>query len=236
VTSIVRSLLSRAKYVLSSRLSQQTYWNLMVRLQPARAVTSRYPSLEKSLESGGSVVEMLKTLGVITPGAVVLQIGCGIGRVEFHLHKYVRLCYGIDIAASMLAQARSNVRADNVRFIHASQLANLSLPRLDLVYAVFVFQHLPRQKVIDYLGQSRAALGPGGKLVFQILVDETGTMPEPPRTHPYGLRYYRRSDLAALLATVGFRDVTFLSFPDANPDSGADGDLLVVASPVRQMT
>jgi SAM-dependent methyltransferase len=202
----------------------------MGRFQPARAVTSRYPSLEKSLESGKLVVEMLARLGVINPTAVVLQIGCGIGRVEFHLHKHVRLCYGIDIAPSMLAHARSNVHADNVRFIHATQLEGVALPRFDLIYAVFVFQHLPRQKVIDYLTQSRSALVPGGKLVFQILVDETGAMPEPPRMHPYGLRYYRRTDLAALLASVGFREASFFSFPDAGPDSGATGELLVVAS------
>jgi SAM-dependent methyltransferase len=202
----------------------------MGRFQPARAVTSQYPSLDKSLDSGADVVKMLSKLGVIRSDSIVLQIGCGIGRVELHLYKHVHFCYGIDVAPSMIDRARRNVHASNVCFVRASHLAELPFRSCDLIYAIFVFQHLPRRNMIEYVKESYALLTPGGTLVFQILVDDLKAMPEPPRMHPYGLRYYRRAELSALLTDVGYREARFFSFPDAEPDSGTDGDLLVVAS------
>lgn len=175
-------------------------------------------------------MKMLKRLDVVHPDAIVVQIGCGIGRIERHLHRYVRFCYGIDIAPSMIEQARSNVQAENVCFICARQLNALPISRCDLVYSIFVFQHLPRERTAGYLRDSFALLAPGGKLVFQILVDDAGVVREPPRRHPYGLRSYRRAELATLLENVGFVDVRLLAFPTASPDLGAAGDLLVTAA------
>jgi cyclopropane fatty-acyl-phospholipid synthase-like methyltransferase len=176
------------------------------------------------------MVDMLKTLNVVQPSAITLQIGCGIGRIERYLHTEVQFCYGIDIAPTMIARAKSNVQATNVSFICASRLAGLLLQPLDLIYAIFVFQHLPRDTMNQYIRDAHAKLQSDGRFVFQILVDEAGETPDPPREHPYGLRYYRRADLAALLSRTGFTDVRFFSFPDAAPDCGTAGDLLVVAS------
>jgi SAM-dependent methyltransferase len=227
---LAHSFLSRAKYLLAAPLPAKAYWHLMGRFQPARAVTSRWPSLQESLDSGAGVVAMLDRLGLVKQDAVVLQIGCGIGRIEKHLHKRVRFCYGIDIAPSMIARARANVRASNVEFTCADSLVHLSSPRFDLIYAIYVFQHLRRETMRRYLEEAYAQLVCGGKVAFQILVDETGERTDPPQNHPYGIRYYRRADLSTLLTRIGFTSIRFLDFAESSRNEGFGGELLVIAS------
>jgi hypothetical protein len=132
----------------------------------------------------------------------------------------------------MIERARANVSASNVEFVCADSLAPLPLPNCDLIYAIYVFQHLERQVMRRYLEETYEKLVWGGHIAFQILVDETGARPEPPRNHPYGLRYYRRADLRELLTRVGFTRIRFLDFADPPSHRSPDDDLLVVASKI----
>lgn len=228
VTMLNRAL-SLLKYHLFSSVSQKFYWTLMGKFQAVRAVTSQYTDLRDSLESGAEIVAMLDELNALGANVTALQIGCGIGRIELHLYKKVRLCYGIDISPSMIEKATENVPAANVSFICSDNLAAVPVKDLNLIYSIFVFQHLPRTETRRYIEQSYAKLAFGGRLIFQVLVDETGAMADPRENHPYGLRYYRREDLRRMLRAVGFTKIQLLSFPAAGPDLGVTGDLLVVA-------
>jgi SAM-dependent methyltransferase len=209
------------------------YWTLMGRLRAVPAVTSEYTSLNDSLESGGRVVAMFEHLGLLHNDAVTLQIGCGIGRIEYHLCKRVRFCYGVDIGSSMIQKARANVSAPNVRFLcnDGLGLGEFGDSTLDLVYSIFVFQHLPRDVVDIYVRDSFKKLVTGGRFVFQMMVDDLRLQPEPPATHPYGLRYYTRGEVRRLLETAGFGELTIYDFESWEPDAGAKaGDLLFVAT------
>jgi FkbM family methyltransferase len=222
--------LSTTKRLLTARVPAKLYWTLMGRFRAVPAVTSGCASLEESLASGRKVVDLLDAAGVLHDGAEVLQIGSGLGRVEKHLASRVARCYGVDISPSMVARARELVPAPNVEFrvSDGRDLAGWKDRELDLVFSIFVFQHLPREQVRRYLAESFRCLKPGGSLVFQILIDERSAEKEPPRSHPYALRHYRRRDLAAALEAAGFRDVRFLQL-DGSPDSGTTfGDLVVV--------
>ena len=112
-----RKKLSRLKYRASRSLSPKAYWYLMGRIKPVEAVTSEWSSVADSLAAGAAVVGLLDRLGVISPAAVTLHIGSGIGRVEYHLHAKVHLCYGVDISPSMVRKARKLVPFDNVEFL-----------------------------------------------------------------------------------------------------------------------
>ncbi|MEA2931579.1 MAG: hypothetical protein QOI56_364, partial [Actinomycetota bacterium] len=208
------------------------YWYLMGKLKPVAAVTSRHHTVEASLASGADVESLLDRLGLLDPGADTLHIGSGLGRVEEHLRRRVHHCHGVDVSPSMVKRARRLVAHPNVTFevTDGKDLAVLADGAFDLVYSFLVFQHLPRPQFRRYVGDAWAKLVAGGHLVFQVLVDEEGHHPEPPPSHPYGVRYYTRADVEDVLAAAGFTGV-FRTDQQGEPDTGgSEGDVVFVAT------
>lgn len=222
--------LSLAKTVLLAPVPPKLYWHLMGRFRAVPAVTSECTTLEASLASGKVVVALLDAAGVLQPDAVVLQIGSGLGRVEKHLATRVTKCFGADISPSMVAQAKALVPEHNVEFrcIDGRCLSGWEDDSLDLVFSVYVFQHLARQQVSRYLHEAFRCLRPGGSLLFQVLIDEEGSEKEPPAGHPYALRYYRRNGLTETLEAAGFRDVRTLGLDGSADRGAAHGDLVFI--------
>jgi SAM-dependent methyltransferase len=145
----------------------------------------------------------------------------------------VKFCYGVDIAPSMLRQARVNADAQNVHFRcnNGCDLSEFADGILDLVYSIFVFQHMPRESVASYFRDSLRTLREGGKFVFQMMVDDSGIQLEPPAAHPYGLRYYTRTEVRNLVEDTGFGDLRIYDFESWEPSAAAEaGDLLFVAT------
>ena len=223
--------LRRVKFWCTQKLSSRTYWYLMGKWRPVPAVTSEYATIEESMESGRAVVDLLNQLGVVGENMVTLQIGSGLGRVEYHLRSEVRKCWGIDVSPSMVRRARALVSSPNVEFV-VSDGATLSLwpdSTFDLIYSFLVFQHLPRSQFECYLQEARSKLSAGGHLVFQLMVDETGKFSEPPVSHPYGLRYYRREEVEAKLREAGFTSLSRCGLKGEPDKLGATGDVVFCA-------
>lgn len=87
---------------------------------------------------------------------------------------------------------------DNVQFVctDGKDLAPWQDRPLDVIYSLLVFQQMPRAEFSRYVREAGSKLVPGGPLVFQIPIDETGENFDPPPSHPYGLRHYRRREVA----------------------------------------
>lgn len=225
--------LRNLKFRLSRRLAPKTYWYLMGRLRPARAVTSDKGSVEECLASGRDVVALLDHVVGLSADMVTLHIGSGLGRVELHLAPKVRSCVGVDISRSMVKRATALVRFKNVEFVESSGDTLAAWPDgfFDLIYSFFVFQHLPRAQFQRYLGDARAKLRPGGHLVFQLLIDDDCVHQEPPAAHPYGLRYYRHRDVDAALHAAGFGEVRALGLDGRtlDPTTATNGDVVYCA-------
>lgn len=222
---------SRAKALVLTRLSPRFYWNIMGRLRPVAAVTSRCSSLEASMESGREVADLLERLGLLAPDFVTLQIGSGLGRIERALADRVQFCYGADVSPSMAAKASALTTSPNVRFVLTGgrDLRAWEDASLDLVYSIFVFQHIPRHQTLRYFEESVRVLKPGGKLAFQLLMDEGGGRREPPKHHPFALRHYRREEVRLKLEQSGLDAVAAFSM-DGTPDNLLlQGDLFWVA-------
>jgi SAM-dependent methyltransferase len=233
----VSHALSRVKYWASRPLPPKAYWYLMGRFKAVPAVTSDYVDVEDCLASGQQVVDLLDRLGVLHPGAVTLHIGCGIGRVEHHLRHRVRRCVGVDVSPSMVKRARALVPYENVEFhcTNGTDLSAMADGTVDLVYSFLVFQHLPRPQFRRYVAEAHSKLSEGGRFVFQMMIDETGTAPEPPPSHPYGLRHYTRRQVEDALAAAGFFDVSRTDLHGrADDGSLVTGD--VVFSAARRTT
>ncbi|MCE6997007.1 class I SAM-dependent methyltransferase [Saccharothrix sp. S26] len=101
---------------------------------------------------------------------VAVDFGCGVGRITFALAEHFDNVVGVDVAASMLDEARANNPfPDRVRFVH-NDASTLPFPddSVDLVVTVITLQHIPPSLTIRYLLEMIRITKPGGRLLFQL--------------------------------------------------------------------
>ncbi|MBX6366059.1 MAG: class I SAM-dependent methyltransferase [Gemmatimonadetes bacterium] len=118
------------------------------------------------------VVALLERWGVLGPERRVLQIGCGVGRIEARLSSKVREAVGIDVSAGMIAAARRRcAHLPNVRFLQTGgrDLRAFGDGAFDLVYAVDTFPYLVAAGmplVEAHLREAQRVLRSGGDVVI----------------------------------------------------------------------
>jgi ubiquinone/menaquinone biosynthesis C-methylase UbiE len=116
-------------------------------------------------------VQWLQRLGLPTHWPRVLDFGCGVGRLSQALAKHADEVIGVDIAPSMLDNARRLDRSGSVcRFVlnDTVDLSQFTDGYFDLVYSALVLQHLPRQAIDRYLIEFLRVLRPGGIAFVQV--------------------------------------------------------------------
>ena len=112
--------------------------------------------------------------GLCAQRAAALDFGCGVGRIT----RAMAACYdhvvGVDIAPSMIDQAKQlNGDLEHVEFLVSSgdDLRFLGDRRFDLVFTHVVLQHQPgRGAARRYIEEFLRVLRPGGVIVFQLPV------------------------------------------------------------------
>ena len=98
---------------------------------------------------------------------VVLEIGCGIGRVGRELAPQCRKWIGCDVSARMLNLAAERLREfPNVELVETSgyDLKPIADVSVDLVYCTAVFMHLEQWDRYNYVEEAFRVLRAGGKL------------------------------------------------------------------------
>lgn len=119
------------------------------------------------------LMRRLRELGYPRATHRALDFGCGVGRLTQALARVFDEVVGVDVAASMLAEAqRLNRSGDRVRWVHnaAADLAVLGDERFDCVYTSYVLQHMDPVLARAYIAEFIRVLAPGGIAVFQIPV------------------------------------------------------------------
>jgi len=111
------------------------------------------------------------------PDDVVLDLGCGIGRVARYVAPGCRALWAVDASETMLAAARRRLESlPNVRFARGEGTAMPAVPggSVDFAYALLVLQHLEREDAFALLRDLRRALRPGGRafLTFPNLLSD----------------------------------------------------------------
>jgi len=100
-----------------------------------------------------------------------LDFGCGVGRLTRALADHFERVVGIDVAPSMIAQARAMNREYarcNFRVNRSVRLRLLCNDSFDLVYSRLVLQHIPPSRLRRYIPELVRVLAPDGILVFQL--------------------------------------------------------------------
>ena len=110
--------------------------------------------------------------GVPSSDAVVLDFGCGVGRLSSALAARTRLVVGVDISEPMLRASRSvvpdDVRPKVVGVLSSSPSIPLRTGSIDLVYTSLVLQHMPSSLAVGYLREFLRVLSPGGLALVQV--------------------------------------------------------------------
>ena len=111
----------------------------------------------------------------IPPEAVVVEIGCGIGRITRPLADRARAVKAFDVSDEMLRQAReANAHLANVDWIlgDGASLAGVGDGEADVVFSHVVFQHIPDPAItLEYVRDMGRVLRPGGWAAFGISND-----------------------------------------------------------------
>jgi 2-polyprenyl-3-methyl-5-hydroxy-6-metoxy-1,4-benzoquinol methylase len=115
-------------------------------------------------------------LSLVPPGAaLVLDIGCGLGRLTCRLANGTREVVGVDLSPEMIARARQNARAgQRVSFVCGNFLAHdFGSRQFDCVISSAVLHHLQEDVAVQ---QMLALLRPGGRLVIHDLRSDSGML------------------------------------------------------------
>lgn len=103
-------------------------------------------------------------------GKVAVDFGCGVGRLTIALADHFEQVYGVDVAQSMLEEARvNNPHGERVQFIHnAADTLPFDDNSVDLVVSLITLQHIPPALSLRYLLEMIRIVRPGGHLLFQV--------------------------------------------------------------------
>lgn len=103
----------------------------------------------------------------VTPADRIVDVGCGVGTYERELAATWPNIAGIDVSQESINQARTN--CPDVAF---AQFDGRTMPFEDdsaaAAFAICVWHHVPVEQWLDFLGEIRRILRPGGVLaVFE---------------------------------------------------------------------
>jgi SAM-dependent methyltransferase len=152
------------------------FWDRAAREDPLVHVDDRRLDEEAFWLSGEEIVANYeRLLGLEIGGDVVVEVGCGVGRITRTLAQRAGRVIALDISAEMLALASArNAMLGNVdwRLGDGETLAGVPDAAADGVFSHVVFQHIPDPAItLGYVTEIGRVLRPGGWAAFQVSDD-----------------------------------------------------------------
>lgn len=151
-------------------------WETFGRTIPLRSILWRkepWESEEFFATGRGAISHSMNQLAEfgIRPAGRALDFGCGIGRLTQALGEYFDEVIGVDVAASMIDQARERNRlGDRCRYVVNARddLSQFDDESFDFVYSQIVLQHVGSDLARAYMREFVRVLRRGGVAMFQL--------------------------------------------------------------------
>lgn len=134
-------------------------WDVEAFLRTGEAVVARYDELLQRYADGADGRRL------------VLDFGCGVGRLSLAWSRRVDSVTGVDISASMIERGRQIVAAaPNIRLLvnERSDLRTFTDGSFDLVFSHICLQHMPWALAADYVAEFGRVVVPRGWVAFQM--------------------------------------------------------------------
>jgi SAM-dependent methyltransferase len=162
---------------LGERSDYKKVWNRQAQdVDVAKLAVAGYGNEEDLALASTDTLQILRDTVGYGPNDLILEIGCGVGRVGKALSPHVLHWFGTDISGEMLKHAARRLQAcDNVTLIELAEVGLREMPEhtLDVVYCTVVFMHLYEWDRYRYVAEAFRVLRPGGRCYFDNM-DLTG--------------------------------------------------------------
>ena len=150
---------------------------------------------------------------------VVLEIGCGVGRVGKIVAPVCRKWIGCDVASNMLSLTAQRLKGlPNVELVEISgyNLSGVEDTSVDVVYSTVVFMHLESWDRYNYISDAFRVLRPKGRIYVDNInlctdggwkVFETHRAFSPANRPPHMTQNSTPQEIETYLKRAGFSDV-----------------------------
>ncbi len=115
---------------------------------------------------------------LVNKDTIVLDVGCGVGRVEMFLAQYCQEIHGVDISGTILRLAKDNLKEHKNVFFHRNNGKDLRIfpdNKFGFIFSLLFLQHLEKEDAYIYLEEICRVLNPDGKVYLHfhnLLSDE----------------------------------------------------------------
>ncbi|MBO0727854.1 MAG: class I SAM-dependent methyltransferase [Acidimicrobiaceae bacterium] len=183
------------------------FWDESARTDSVRSIADSDD--EASFETSGQE-DAAAVMAISPENAVILEIGCGVGRIMQHLAPAVAEVHGIDISSEMIERGSKRMgHIPNAHF-HLGNGYDLGVfgdEMFDVVFSWVVFQHLPKTVAYNYLTEVHRVLKPGGSfrlhvpnILRQDDFDAFRHLSQPfYAEHPYPMNFYTPMEVIKLV-------------------------------------
>jgi ubiquinone/menaquinone biosynthesis C-methylase UbiE len=194
---------------------------------------------EAALQSTGEqTLRFLQESVGIRKDDVVLEIGCGIGRVGKLVAPLCQKWIGCDVASNMLSLAGERLRdlpGIELKEISGYDLSGVGDASVDVVYCTVVFMHLETWDRYNYVLEAFRVLRPKGRIYVDNInlcsdggwrVFETHRAFSPANRPPHMTQNSTPQEIETYLTRAGFSDVCIQTDDDWIRASGIKRELL----------
>jgi cyclopropane fatty-acyl-phospholipid synthase-like methyltransferase len=167
------------------------------------AVADEYVALEQPGKEWPRLQLLRDLLSHLPSGSSVLDVGCGNGIPALREIARDHNGVGIDISAKQVERARANVPAADV--LHGDVQELLFAPNsFDAVVALYVLDHLPREKHATFFARVHSWLRPSGLFLFSVEPDDEPGMVREWLGKPMFFSHFDAEITVGLVRDAGF--------------------------------